>query len=136
MQVLLNQAIFFMVVAKNSHVKLLAHFYTSRKPGDELLIDRGGVWELVVERNHLFNRLTTDSFHARSKVQPLEISPYYLSLIAVGCIKRMTFFMPDTSGRSGEPLREWLGRAVDVLCLEKAYRELRCLNGCWEQQFL
>ena len=62
-----NQAIFFMVVVKNSHVKLLAHFYTSRKPGDELLIDRGGVWELVVERNHLFNRLTTDSFHARSK---------------------------------------------------------------------
>ena len=29
-----------MVVAKNCHVKLCAHFYTSRKPGDELLIDR------------------------------------------------------------------------------------------------
>ena len=39
MQLLLNQAIFFMVVVKNCHVKLRAHFYTSRKPGDELLID-------------------------------------------------------------------------------------------------
>ena len=35
---------FFMVVVKNYHVKLIrAHFYTSRKPGDDLLIDRGGI---------------------------------------------------------------------------------------------
>ena len=29
-----------MVVVKNCRVKLHAHLYTSRKPGDELLIDR------------------------------------------------------------------------------------------------
>ena len=29
-----------MVVVKNCHVKLYEYFYTSRKPGDELLIDR------------------------------------------------------------------------------------------------
>ena len=51
-----------MVVVKNCHVKLRAHFYTSREPGDELLIDRGGIWELVVERS-----LTTDQEHNHLK---------------------------------------------------------------------
>ena len=40
MQLLLNQAIFSMVVVKNCHAKIRAHSCTSRKPGDELLIDR------------------------------------------------------------------------------------------------